>query len=313
MMEIFRTTDPVTELVRVDQIERGCWINLIAPTQEELDRISHEMQIEPNFLSDPLDDEEKARIDMEDDQTLIIVDVPYVYEEGKIIKFETIPMGLLHVRDDYIITICSKPAAVLERFRNGQIKGLFTFKKTRFIFQVLYHVAKDFLKYLKHIDKKTDDIENKLHKSMKNRELYRLMELGKSLVYFTTSLKSNEAMMERILRGRVVKMYEEDQELLEDAIVEIKQAIEMANIYSSILNGTMDAYASIISNNLNVVMKFLASVTIVLSIPTVIYSYFGQNVKFPFGDNPFMWIYIIIGSVVICTGAVLLLYRKDMF
>jgi magnesium transporter len=222
-------------------------------------------------------------------------------------------MGLLHVRDDYIITICSKPVAVLERFRNGQIKGLFTFKKTRFIFQVLYHVAKDFLKYLKHIDKKTDDIENKLHKSMKNRELYRLMELGKSLVYFTTSLKSNEAMMERVLRGRIVKMYEEDQELLEDAIVEIKQAIEMANIYSSILNGTMDAYASIISNNLNVVMKFLASVTIVLSIPTVIFSYFGQNVLFPYGNNPFMWVYILIGSVIICTGAVLLLYRKDMF
>jgi len=313
MIEIFRTTDPQTELVRVEQIERGCWINLIAPTQEELDRVTREMGIEPNFLSDPLDDEEKARIDIEDDQTLIIVDVPFLFEDDKIIKFETLPMGLLHVRDDYIITICSKPAAVLERFRNGQIKSLFTFKKTRFIFQVLYHVAKDFLKYLKHIDKKTDEIESLLHKSLKNRELYRLMELGKSLVYFTTSLKSNEAMMERILRGRVVKMYEEDQELLEDAIVEIKQAIEMANIYSSIMNGTMDTYASIISNNLNGVMKFLASVTIVLSIPTVIFSYFGQNVLFPYGQNGGMWLYTIAGSLIICIGAILFLYRKDMF
>ncbi len=313
MMEIFRTTDPSTELVRVAQIERGCWINLIAPTQEELDQVSHEMGIEPNFLSDPLDDEEKARVDIEDDQTLIIVDVPYVYEEDKTIKFETLPMGLLHVRDDYIITICSKPAAVLERFRNGHIKGMFTFKKTRFIFQVLYHVAKDYLKYLKHIDKKTDEIEGQLHKSMKNRELYRLMELGKSLVYFSTSLKSNETMMERILRGRILKMYDEDLELLEDAIVEIKQAIEMANIYSSIMNGTMDTYASIISNNLNGVMKFLASVTIVLSIPTVVFSYFGQNVLFPYGQNGWMWLFTIIGSVVVCTGAILFLYRKDMF
>ncbi len=313
MIEIFKTSDTQTELIRVEKIERGCWINLIAPTQEELDRVTHEIGIEPDFLSDPLDDEEKARIDIEDNQTLIIVDVPFLFEDDKIIKFETLPMGILHVRDDYIITICSKPAAVLERFRNGQIKSLFTFKKTRFIFQVLYHVAKDFLKYLKHIDKKTDEIENLLHKSLKNRELYRLMELGKSLVYFTTSLKSNEAMMERILRGRVVKMYEEDQELLEDAIVEIKQAIEMANIYSSIMNGTMDTYASIISNNLNGVMKFLASVTIVLSIPTVIFSYFGQNVLFPYGQNSDMWIYTIAASLVICIGAILFLYRKDMF
>ncbi len=318
MMEIFRTTDPAAELVRVDQIERGCWINLIAPTQEELDRISHEMEIEPNFLSDPLDDEEKARIDIEDDQTLIIVDVPYVYEDDKIIKFETLPMGMLHVRDDYLITICSKPAAVLERFRNGQIKGLFTYKKTRFIFQILYHVAKDYLKYLKHIDKKTDEIEDQLHKSMKNRELYRLMELGKSLVYFTTSLKSNEAMMERILRGRIVKMYEEDQDLLEDAIVEIKQAIEMSNIYSSIQNSTMDTYASIISNNLNGVMKFLASVTIVLAIPTMVFSYFGQNVVFPYTNlaniaGSFMWLWVLLASVVLSAGTALFLYKKDMF
>ena len=317
MMEIFRTTDHAAELVRVDQIERGCWINLIAPTQEELDRITQEMQIEPNFLSDPLDDEEKARIDVEDDQTLIIVDVPYVYEEDRIIKFETIPLGLLHVRDDYLITICSKPVAVLERFRNGQIKGLYTFKKTRFLFQVLYHVAKDYQKFLKHIDKKTGDIEDTLHRSIKNRELYRLMELGKSLVYFTTSLKSNESIMERLLRGRTIKMYEEDQDLLEDAIVEIKQAIEMSNIYGSILNGTMDAYASIISNNLNVVMKFLASVTIVLAIPTMVFSYFGQNVVFPFTNGGpaagLMWLWILLGSALLSSGAVVLLYRKDMF
>lgn len=313
MMEIFRTSDPTAALVRVDQIEPGCWINLIAPTQPELDRIAQEMKIEPNFLSDPLDDEEKARIDVEDDQTLIIVDVPYVFEEGKSIRFETLPMGLLQVRDDYIITICSKPAAVLERFRNGQVKGMYTFKKSRFIFQVLYQVAKEFLKFLKHIDKKTGDVETLLHKSMKNRELYRLMDLGKSLVYFSTSLKSNESMMERLLRGRVVKMYEEDQDLLEDAIVEIKQAIEMAGIYSSIMNGTMDTYASIISNNLNVVMKFLASMTIVLSLPTMVFSFFGQNVDFPIPTGGLSWLWILLGSLVLSLGAGLWLYRKNMF
>lgn len=313
MMEIFRTTDNTGELVRVSAIDRGCWINLIAPTQVELDRIAQEMQIEPNFLSDPLDDEEKARIDIEEDQTLIIVDVPYVYEEGNTIRFETLPMGMLQVRDDFLITICSKPAAVLERFRNGQIKGMFTFKKSRFIFQILYQVAKEFLKFLKHIDKKTGDLEGILHKSMKNRELYRMMELGKALVYFSTSLKSNESVMERLLRGRVVKMYEEDQDLLEDAIVEIKQAIEMANIYSSIMNGTMDAYASIISNNLNGVMKFLASVTIVLYIPTMLFSFFGQNVEFPFYTGGLTWLIILVGSLGLSLGAGIWMYRKDMF
>lgn len=313
MMEIFKTNEDTHMLVRSDLIEKGCWINLIAPTPEELAILNRAMEIEQTFLADALDDEEKPRIDTEDDQTLIIVDIPYVYEDDKIIKFETVPMGLLQVRDDYFITICSKPAAVLERFRNGQVKTLFTFKKTRFILQILFNVAKDFLKYLKHIEKKTEYIEDSLHKSMRNRELYRMMELGKSLVYFTTSLKSNDSMMEKLSRGRYIKMYEEDQEILEDALIEFKQAVEMANIYSSILNGTMDVYSSIISNNLNVVMKFLAAMTIVLSIPTIVYSYFGQNFPLPFQTDPWMWLYVLIGSGLIMTIIILIFRKRDMF
>jgi len=313
MVEIFKTSEHGLELLSIDAIEKGCWINLTEPDEEELDLLTQTIGAEPAFLRDPLDVEEKPRIDVEDDQILIIVDIPYIYEDDKSIKFETLPMGLLQVRDDYIITICSKQVPVLERFRNGQIKNLYTFKKTRFILQVLYHVAKDYLKYLKHIDKKSEFIERSLYKSMRNTELYNMMELSKSLVYFTTSLKSNETVLERLLPGKLIKMYEEDQDLLEDTIIENKQAIEMANIYSSILSGMMDAFASIISNNQNMVMKFLAAITIVLAVPNVIFSFFGQNFVWPYGNNPFMWLYVTAGAIVITLIVAFILYKRDMF
>lgn len=313
MLEIFKTQEVGQKLNNLDYIEKGCWINLVAPSEDELELVIKNIGLEQNFLRDPLDDEEKPRVDVDEDQTLIIVDVPYVYEDDNSIKFETIPLGMLLVRDDYIITISSKQTTVLERFRNGQIRDFYTNKKTRFILQILYHVAKDYLKYLKHIDKKSEFLENALRNSLRNKELYKLLELSKSLVYFTTSLKSNEVVLERLLRGKYIKMYEEDQELLEDTIIENKQAIEMSNIYSTILSGTMDAFASIISNNQNSVMKFLAAVTIVISIPNIVYSYFGQNMPIPFQSNPLMWLYVLIGSIVLSLAVSFFLYRRDMF
>ncbi len=313
MLEIYKTQENGNELLSLDFIEKGCWINLVAPTEEELELVIKNIGLEQSFLRDPLDDEEKPRIDIDDDQTLIIVDVPYVFEDEQSIKFETVPLGLLLVHDDYIITISSKQASVLERFRNGQIRDLYTYKKTRFILQILHHIAKDFLKYLKHIDKKTEFLEKSLHKSMRNRDLYKLLELGKSLVYFTTSLKSNETVLERLLRGKVIKLYEEDQDLLEDTIIENKQAIEMSTIYSSILSTSTDTFASVISNNLNSVMKFLASMTIVMAIPTMVFSYYGQNFPIPFQENPFMWVYVLFGSIVLSLVVAFLLYRRDMF
>lgn len=318
MIEIFKTQTGSNELLRnelisLDSIEKGCWINLMSPTDEEIELVVRSIDINQDFIRDALDDEEKPRIDLEDEQTLIITDIPYVYEDNKTIKFETVPMGFLSVRDDYIITICSKQTTVLERFRNGKIKEFYTYKKTRFILQILYHVSTEYLKYLKHIDKKSEFIEKALHKSMRNKELYKLLDLSKSLVYFNTSLKSNETVLERLLTGKFIKLYEEDADLLEDTIIENKQAIEMATIYSSILSGTMDAFASIISNNQNEVMKFLAAMTIVLSIPNMIYSFFGQNLALPLQQNPLMWIYVLAGSVVICLIISFVLWRRDMF
>lgn len=312
MVEIFKTIEAGKAPVKLESFEKGCWINIAEPTEEELLWVQTELNVDPKLLRDPLDDEEKPRIDVDDDQTLVIVDVPYVYEDEENIKFETIPLGLLVVRDDYFISICSKEAPILKPFINRQVRSLFTYKKTRFIFQILFNNAKDYLKYLRHIDKKTEYLEGSLHKSMRNRELFKLLELEKSLVFFTTSLKSNEVVLEKILRGKYLKMYEEDQELLEDCITENKQAIEMASIYSTILNGMMDAFSSVISNNLNIVMKFLTSVTIVLSIPTIVFSYYGMNVSLPLESNPLSWLYILLGSVLLSLIVVLILSRRQM-
>ncbi len=317
MMEIFRTTEPNNELVKIDRLEKGCWINLTDPTQEELALIESSINVLPNFLRDPLDEEEKPRIDLDEEQTLLIVDIPYVYEDENTLKFETVPLGLLTVEDDYFLTICLKESSIIEKFKNGSVRNLFTFKKTRFILQILFNIAKDYLKYLRHIDKRTDYLEETLHKSMRNKELFKLLELQKSLVFFTSSLRSNEVVMEKLLRNRYIKLYEEDQDLLEDVIVENKQALEMANIYSTILNGMMDAFASVISNNLNNVMKILTSFTIVLAIPTMIFSFYGMNVPLPGGlsgrENPLMFLWLLLGSGIVTIISVVVLKRKQMF
>ncbi|HEY8420359.1 MAG TPA: magnesium transporter CorA family protein [Thermoclostridium sp.] len=312
MIRIYKTMEQNNELVQIDRIEKGCWINITAPTEEELNMIQNQLDINPKILRDPLDDEEKPRIDVEDDQILIIVDIPYAYEDKETLKLETMPLGLLIVRDEYFISICAREAQVLKPFMNKQVKDLFTYKKTRFIFQILFNNAKDYLKYLRQIDKRTEYLEGSLHKSMRNKELFKLLELEKSLVFFTTSLKSNDVVLERLLRGKYIKLYEEDQDLLEDAIIENKQAIEMASIYSTIMNGMMDAFSSVISNNLNIVMKFLTSVTIVLSIPTIVFSFYGMNVNLPLVNSPLSWLYILFGTALLSLVVVVILNRKQL-
>ena len=278
MMEFFITRSIGEPLERINALEKRAWINLVDPTEEELNYLQETLNILPNFLRDPLDEEERPRIDIEDDQKLIIIDIPIVYDSDEELRFETIPLGIL-VLDEHILTICLKETPIIEGFKSRKVKDLYTFMKTRFTLQILHSVATAYLKDLKHIDKKTEAIEKNLHKSTGNEEVFKQLELEKGLVFFRTSLKSNEIVMEKLLRWKHLRMYEEDQDLLEDVIIENKQAIEMANIYSSILNSMMDAFSSVISNNLNMVMKFLTSVTIVLSMPTMIASFYGMNVS----------------------------------
>ena len=225
----------VYELESVDQIREDCWVNLYAPTEDELKRVEQELDLPPEFLRYALDEEERPRIDLDDDGStqLIIADFPYIRRDGPQAKYETQPMGII-LASKCLVTVSLREASVLDPFRNNRVRDFVTGFKTRFTFQIMYAGAKDYLKFLRYMDKTIDSAEHQLSKSISNRELFKLMELGKSLIYFSTSLKSNEAVLEKLMRSRFIKQYEEDSELLEDVIIEYKQALEMANIYASI-------------------------------------------------------------------------------
>jgi len=311
MIEIFKSED--NKIVLTDNFAEGAWINLVNPSEDEIIRVSATLNVEVDFLKAALDEEERARIESDNGQTLIIVDIPLVEKEAKMNVYTTIPLGIIILKH-IIITVCLKDDTLLEDFIRNKVKAFFTQYKTRFVLQILFKNATRYLQYLKHIDKTSNRIEQDLHKSLKNKELIQMLKLEKSLVYFSTALKSNEIVLEKLMKYEHIKNYPEDTELLEDVIIENKQAIEMANIYSNILSGTMDAFASVISNNLNIVMKFLTSVTIVMAIPTMVSSFFGMNVgkSLPI-QGPFSF-WIIVGiSLAMCLAAGYTLYKKKMF
>ena len=302
MIKIYNTDIATNVTAEQEEIKKGCWINMVSPSEKEIRTVCESTGISDDFVRYALDYEEKVRIDLEDDgTTLFIIDVPMLEKEQDTVVYTTMPVGLIVVRDDFLITVSLKKNKIISSLERSASKKITTYKKSRFIFQFFYENASVFLRLLKQINKETEVAESILKKSSQNRELLKLLSLERSLVYFTTSLKANEVVMEKTLRGKIIKLYDEDEDLLEDSIIENKQAIEMSKIYSDILNGTMDAYASIISNNLNGVMKMLTSITIILAIPTLIASLWGMNVPVPWQDNPWGFA-ILIGSSVVATG-----------
>lgn len=315
MLKIYNTDIETNEFQELKEFKKGSWINLVNPSENEIKKVCESVQIQEDFIRDALDFEEKARIDHEedDDTTLFVVDVPITEngEEGEVI-YSTLPLGMIVVRDDFFITVSLRKNKIIESFEKRKIKNFQTYKKTRFIFQILYLNSSFYLSYLKQINKETEVAEYILKNSMRNKELLKMLTLEKGLVYFTTSLKSNELVMEKTLRGKIIKLYEEDEEILEDAITENRQAIEMAQIYNNILNGTMDAYASIISNNMNGVMKTLTSITIILAVPTMISSFWGMNVNLPLQNNPLGFIVMILISIILTLFVSWWLRRRNM-
>ncbi|HKL79759.1 MAG TPA: magnesium transporter CorA family protein [Mobilitalea sp.] len=311
MIDIFKTIE--STLQRQTEITEGCWIAMTNPSATELMEIADRTEIDINHLKAPLDDEERARIEVEEDYTIIVVDIPTLEKRNDKDRYVTIPLGII-VANEILITVCLEETPILKSFMDGRIRDFYTYKKTRFILQILYRNASTFLQHLRTIDRKSEEVERKLHISTQNSELIELLELEKSLVYFTTSLRSNEVVFEKMLRIESIKHYPEDTDLLEDLIIENKQAIEMSNIYSGILSGTMDAFASIISNNQNIVMKFLAAITIVLSIPTMIASFYGMNFDvIPGGENPYGFYAITLAALTITAIIVLIFKKKKLF
>ncbi|MBQ2917456.1 MAG: magnesium transporter CorA family protein [Clostridia bacterium] len=312
MLSIYNTDLKTNKFEKIKEFRPGSWINLVNPTAEEIATVCSNLKIEDEFIKYPLDYDEQARIDVEDDMTLFVIDVPVIEEDNEGKNYSTMPLGLIVVRDEYFISVALKKTRIIDAFEKGRVKGMFTYKKTRFLLQILYLNASYYLNDLKKINKEAENTVNDLKTTMKNQDLMKLLRLENSLVYITTSLKANEVVMEKTARGKVLKSYEEDDEILEDAIIENRQAIEMGKIYREVLNGTMDAYASIISNNLNVVMKFLASMTIVLSLPTLIASIWGMNVPLPFATNPYGFGIVCGISVLVSVIAFIWLKKKDM-
>lgn len=313
MKTIYKTSAETGILEEINEYCDGNWVSLISPTAEEVEDVSRHFEIELQDMISALDEDERARVDADEDYTLIITDVPYKQEEDGQESFGTVPLAIILGDQDkrYIITICLRELALIDDFRKGKIKKFYTYKKTRFIIQMLYRNASYYLQYLRQLERSSGKIEQELHKSTKNEELFQLLALDKSLVYLSNSLRANELVLERLMRLESVKKYPEDEELLEDAIVENKQAIEMANVYSSILDVTMEAYSSVISNNLNTVMKILTALTIIMSIPTMIFSFFGMNVDLPFQAASAGYVIILLVSLLcVGVGAIFMRYKK---
>jgi magnesium transporter len=307
MLKFYKTLN--NSIVEIEEAEPGCWISAVSPTETEISTLQNDFNIERDFIRSALDEEESSRIESDDGRTLIVLDYPVaekVSDEDDVISYYTMPMSII-LTECNVITVSLKEDSIIDDFSKGVVKGIQTQYKTRFIFTLLLRIAGKYLQYLKQIDKLSGYAEAQLQKSMKNKELIQLLGLEKSLVYFSTSLKSTESVLEKILRGRVIKLYDEDQELLEDVLIEVKQAIEMSSIYSNILSGTRDAFASVISNNMNNVMKVLTVLTIIMEVPTIVFSFYGMNVGLPI---PHAWFPMTLSAVLAVIVAIIITKTK---
>lgn len=288
------------------------WIHLESPTADEIKALIDQYELPEDFITDLQDADESSRMEYDEGAVLIIMRVPLYYKHRSAsLSFTTSPLGVIAVQEK-LITVSFFDTEVLNIFLDCKHKP-FQITQQSFLLQIALRTSLYFLRFLKEINRRTNKIESELNQSMRNQELFRLLRLEKSLVYFSTSLKSNEIILERMQRSRWLNLDPEAEDLVEDVIIENMQAIEMANIHSSILSGMMDAFASIISNNLNVVMKFLTSVTIVLSVPTLIASIYGMNINLPMAHHRYSFAIVMGISVLASLALVLIFIRKKYF
>lgn len=302
------TVDP--ELIVDGYDFSGQWIHMSNPTDKEIELVASSTAVPEDFIKAALDEEERARVEKEDDILLALTDIPITEDDDDHYTYATLPFGFIST-NDVVITVCINETSIIYDLMTGRfIKDFNIHKRTRFLLQLEYAISKKYLQYLKQINRASQRVQSVLEKSMQNEELIEMLDLEKSLVYFSTSLRANTVVLDKL--PKLVKFFEEDEDLWEDVLIENRQAIEMSNIYRDILNGTMDAYASIISNNLNGVMKILTSLTLIVAIPSMIGSFWGMNTGVPFESQPWgFWVVIGI-SVVICIAITIVLWKKRM-
>lgn len=292
------------------------WCSLVNPNEEELQFVSETLHIDYDLLNNSLDADERSRIEQERNSLAIIINLPLLDDEG---NFDTLPCGLV-LTSKNIITICARDNRVLNSFNRSTAHTFDTKERAAFLLNILYKCTQYYLKYLTIINKRTEDIEYALRKTTSNKELFQLMEIQKSMVYFTTALKDNHLVLLKLLRmvkspsvTRLVNFTADDVDLLDDVIIENKQAIEMVDMHRSILEGMMDGFASIINNNVNLVMKFLAAITIILSIPTMLASFWGMNVPVAFANNEHGFLIVIGVSAFATLGTIIYFRKRGMF
>lgn len=304
MVDIYATQVSNRKVEKIDKPKKGCWINMTHPSEKEIKWVADMINVEEQLLRYPLDIAEKAHIDISEENVLIVVDSPVCEISNKAKIYTTMPIGMILVRDDIFVTISQyKIGAVEELLKPSFINDLETHKKSKLVFQILFKIAQDYIKYLTYINKDLETFEIKMQKTMNNTELLNLLNFQKAMIYFNASAKANQVVLERLNRGKIIRLYEDDEEILEDTIIENKQAIEMILTYSEILNGIIEIFGTMVSNNLNNVMKILTSVTIIIAIPTMIASFLGMNVEFPFPTNVigfFIVIFVSCLATLIC-------------
>ena len=310
MLKIFKSFGGYIE---IPQAEKGCWINVVQPSQDEVERLQHEFQVPQDIIQDILDVDERPRYENDDDWSLIILRIPVESPENGLPYF-TLPLGIFMI-GDITITLCSTQNEVLPFDQPVLYRGQnqLVHDELNFIIKMFLRSGNTYLRYLKQINQQTAQIENELEKSIRNKELNKLLKMEKCLVYFITSLKSNEIVLAKLRNVLKKKMTEVNEDLLEDAIIENKQALEMSQIYSDIQSGMMDAFASVISNNLNVVMKQLASISIILMIPTLIASLYGMNVPNYLENNAWAFLLILVFSALMSLTGIIIFRKKDLF
>ena len=308
MLKCYKTNIHTQKLDRIDEILPDSWIDLSQPTEEEISRVADITHVNRELLAKMLDDDELPRIESEKNATLIVIDVPsFISQED---KYVTYPLGIIVTSNNYFVTIAPKGTTLLNDFRKNIVKNFRTAKKSRFLFFFLNAAAASYIKVLDEIYREIEAREDTLQKSTRDEDLISLHTTEKTLVYFTTSLKENDGVLDRLSKGTVITLFEGDADLLEDTIIETHQAIDMAGLYRRILSSITNTYATVISNNLNNVMKFLAGITIVLSIPTIISSFLGMNVWFGEIGTNHASAWVILGISVLASLGVAAWLRK---
>jgi len=309
MIKIFKTFGGYVE---IPKLEKNCWINVTRPLPGEITRLHEEFLLPADLLNDILDADERPRVEFDDKWTLVILRIPVEINSNGV-PFHTVPLGIF-MTEEFTLTICIQDNEVLPIDQPSPFREHYKqiTDNINFILRLFLRSGNLFLKYLKQINQMTSSIEQDLEKSIKNRELNKLLKMEKCLVYFITAIKANEIVLAKLRNSKKITT-EINEDLFEDAIIENKQALEMAQIYSNIQSGMMDAFASVISNNLNVVMKQLTLISIILMIPTLIASIYGMNVPNYLEDSLWAMPLILLGSFLLSIGGVILFRKRRWF